>query len=139
MGKALRFGSLGAALVFVPLAAAAVFVSGMSDCVACDTSPFLVEALLMSALYALLFGLVAGSAGATLKPRLDERLRPAAATIVLVSTVALLAIPTLAYAPRIYSYVEYLRTPRSQLPPGDPRYRPSDCSRRTQPNVVCAH
>ena len=138
--KAVPVGSFGAAIVFVPLGVLAAIAAGSAECSDCGADRFLVDALLLSAIYAASFGLIAGCIAAVLKPALDRRIHPIGATLLLSAAVALLAIPTVQYAPRLYVYAEYLRTPRDELPPTDPRHRPSDCSKRKlPPNVACAH
>lgn len=137
---ALRFGAFGATIVFVPLAGLVLFVSGMSDCVDCDTTPFLLYGWGLAALLATAFGLLTGSVVALIASYLDAVHHDRKTSIVLMFVILLLAFPTLWVAPSLYTYVSYLQTPRDQLPPNDPRRTGSECARTKLPaNVVCGH
>jgi len=138
--RAVAFGALAAAMVFVPLAALAVLVAGMSECSSCSASGFVLNAWMLAAALALIFGAVIGPAAALLKHPLEKHVTGRAAAMILVLAIAALAYPTISFAPSLYNYVTYLRTPRDQLPPNDPRRRPSNCSPAKLPrDTVCAY
>ena len=137
--SALLFGSMGATFVFVPLASFALLVEGMSDCIDCGISSFLVQAWALAAIFALVFGMLAGSAAALLRPRLSALIRPSMTIVALTLMTGLLAWGAVMIAPRLYVSAVYWMTPRQQLPPGDPRRMPSDCSKTSKSaDTICA-
>lgn len=134
------FGAPAAMLVFAPLFLFSFFNFGLRECFDDCGPPWdLYDAWLMSALYAGLFGVLSGFAAGALLPSLEKRLRRWLALAILAVGIVVSACPVVWVAPSIYLYVDYLRTPRDQLPVGDPNRRPSDCSRRRHPaNTICA-
>ena len=137
--SATLFGSMGAAFVFVPLASFALLAEGMSDCIDCGISSFLVQAWILAALFALLVGLLAGSTAGVLRPWLSGFARPFMTIVVLTLMTGLLAWGAMMIAPPLYVSAVYWITPRQQLPPGDPRRTPSDCSKtRKTADTICA-
>jgi hypothetical protein len=135
---ALLSGAVGAALVFLPLAAICLFLFGLRECTDCGPPSDLLDALLLSVVYAAMFGLLAGLGARLVLPHLSRRLRPAPAAAVLLLAIVAFACSAVWVAPRLYVYVQYLRTPRNQLPVGDPNRLPSECSKAKLPkDVIC--
>ena len=136
-----RFGGLAAVIVFVPLAALAFLAYGLRECGNdCGPATDLLDAWLLALVYAALFGLVAGFAAAGLKPALQQPMGPRLATLALVVVIAVAGCALVWAGPRVYLYVQYLRTPREQLPPGDPRRVPSECTKAKLPkDTICGY
>ena len=135
----LRFAGVAAALVFLPLASLAFLAYGLRECGDhCGTPWELFDAWLLAAVYAGLFGVIVGFAAAVLMLPAREALGRGATAFLLLVGIGVAAWPAVWLAPKLYFYVQYLRTPRDQLPIGDPRRTPSDCSKRNlPPDVIC--
>lgn len=133
-------GLFAAAFVCLPLAALILFAFGLRECgTDCGPPTELLDALFLGVAYAAVFGALAACAARWALPHLLNWVPPAFAAISLLFGAVILAVPAVWVAPRLYTYVEYLRTPRDQLPLGDPDRRPSDCSKRKLPkDVICA-